>query len=161
MTSLSCSRPAVPGQDCSTSCWGFKRQQLHGRLAELSEALQAGVMGGPRGTQTLQDCWQRIAAPIGFWLAGQPGKWTGAGKEVTASGERMHSSLPSQLQCPRWQPDPRFLEGSTGTGWGSEHSAAGQGREGPQLTCCSRDSGVYGERGGIYLDHEGTFRARN
>lgn len=80
-------------------CWGFKWDQLHCVLAELPEALQSRVTGGRGGTQTSARLLAEDCRPIGFWLAGQPGKWTRAGKEETASGERMHSlsALPAAV----------------------------------------------------------------
>lgn len=54
---------------------------------------------GQGGTQTFARLLAEDCCPIGFWLAGQPGKWTKAGKKATDSRKRMHSlsALPAAV----------------------------------------------------------------
>ena len=162
-TSLSSSHPAVPGQDCSTSLLGFQAS---------SAPLSSGwVVRGSAGRyhwrakgahKLLQDCWQRIAAPLGSGLLSNRGNGRRRAKRQQTLGKECTPSLPSQLRCPRWQPDPRIPGRQHGHQMGqrAQRHWSGAGRD-SSSPAAPRTQVFTGKEGGIYFDHEGTFRARD
>lgn len=117
---------------------------------------------GQGGTQTLQDCWQRIAAPLGSGLLANPGNGRRRAKRQQTLGKECTPSLPSQLRCPRWQPDPRIPGRQHGHQMGqrAQRHWSGAGRD-SSSPAAPRTQVFTGKEGGIYFDHEGTFRARD
>ena len=117
---------------------------------------------GQGAHKLLQDCWQRIAAPLASGLLANLGNGRGRAKRWQPLGKECTPSLPSQLQCPRWQPDPRIPGRQHGHWMGqrAQRSRSGAGRDRSSLVAPGTQV-FMGKEGGIYLDHEGTFRACN